>query len=214
MHDTALISGKLFATTYGKESYIVVDIGGMDVNGSLRSFFEELGMKYIVVDLQQHESVDIVIKPGDKLPFDDSSIDLVVSTSCFEHDPCFWITFKEMCRITKENGHIYVNAPMNGCYHGHPGDNWRFFKDAGQSLAYWSGLEYGNIPSYPVKVVESFHILPRNDVWIDFVCIWQRTNIKTSEIKLEDLQIGLLRKELENNNIKCQIQTNKWVLKI
>jgi len=217
MHDTALLAGKFFAKIYGKQSYTVVDIGGLNVNGSLRSFFEELGMKYIVVDMEEHESVNFVIKPGDRLPFEDGSIDLVVSTSCFEHDPCFWITFKEMCRITKQNGYIYVNAPMAGCYHGYPGDNWRFFRDAGQSLAYWSSLEYGNISSYPVKVIETFHISSKRDMWMDFVCIWQRTDVKTVEIKLSNdflSSIGILRKELQNNNISCEIQTESWILKI
>jgi SAM-dependent methyltransferase len=217
MHDTAMLAGKHFAKLYGKESYTVVDIGGLNINGSLRSYFEELGMKYIVVDMEQHNSVDIVVKPGEKLPFEDGSIDLIVSSSCFEHDPCFWITFKEMCRIIKDDGYIYVNAPVNGVYHGHPGDNWRFFRDAGQSLAYWSGLEYGNIPSYPVKVVETFYVMPMSVGWIDFVCIWQRTKDKTFDIVLPNdilFAKGLLRRSLEDNRIACETQTDKWSFKL
>ena len=53
-----------------------------------------------------------------------------VSTSCFEHDPIFWLTFKEIARVTKVDGFVYVNAPSNEVYHGYPGDNWRFYKDA------------------------------------------------------------------------------------
>jgi hypothetical protein len=40
MHETALISGKSFAETYGKKNYTVVDIGGLDINGSLRKYFK------------------------------------------------------------------------------------------------------------------------------------------------------------------------------
>jgi hypothetical protein len=50
MHESALISGKAFAEVYGKEGNIVVDIGGLNVNGSLRKFFEDLKMKYICID--------------------------------------------------------------------------------------------------------------------------------------------------------------------
>jgi SAM-dependent methyltransferase len=201
MHDTSLLSGDLFARTYGKENFVVLDIGGKYVNGSLRRSFVQLGMKYICVDIEADRSVDVVVKPGDNLPFEDGSVDLVVSTSCFEHDPCFWITFKEMCRVTKLGGYIYVNAPSNGPYHGHPGDNWRFYIDAGQALAYWASRQYGNETIFPVKVEETFHILPIRDVWKDFVCIWKRVEETTEIITIPEAvknHVGLLEKELNN----------------
>jgi SAM-dependent methyltransferase len=182
MHDTSLASGAYFALMYGKPGQTVVDVGGLDVNGSLRSYFEKGGMKYINIDIESHPSVDIVVKPGEKLPFDTGSIDLVVSTSCFEHDPCFWLTFREMCRIVKPNGYIYVNAPSDGKYHCHPGDNWRFYSDAGQALAYWASKQMYNEELYYVKVVETFHILKKDSIWTDFVCVWQRCEEKQTEI--------------------------------
>ena len=203
MHDTAMMSGKFFAELYGGENKVVLDVGGKNVNGSLRSFFENLGMKYICLDIEEDSSVDIVIKPGDKLPFEDSSIDLIVSTSCFEHDPCFWLTFKEMSRIIKFGGFIYVNAPTNGVYHTHPGDNWRFYSDAGQALAYWSSYQIANEPVFPVKVVETFHTLPKCDIWIDFVCVWERVDEKQREIIVSNdvsKTIGKLQKALNNDN--------------
>jgi SAM-dependent methyltransferase len=106
MHPTSLISGETFSETYGIQNGLVVDLGGQDVNGSLREFFTSKGMKFICVDMCSHPSVDIVVKPGEKLPFENGSIDLIVSTSCFEHDPCFWLTFKDMCRIIKPDGFI------------------------------------------------------------------------------------------------------------
>ena len=205
MHDTALNSILLFASTYGLKDKVVVDIGGLNVNGSMKNFFIDKGMKYICVDIISHPSVDIVIKPGDKFPFENGSVDLIVSTSCFEHDPCFWITFKEMCRITKLEGFIYVNAPTNGEYHKYPGDNWRFYSDAGQALAYWSGWKNSNEDIFPVKVIETFHILPYNDIWTDFVCIWQRVNEKENDIVVSPTiyeNIGILEKSLNDNNFK------------
>jgi hypothetical protein len=59
MHYTALISGSLFAKLYGKNNQIVVDIGGKNVNGSIRQYFENLGAKYICVDMEEHKSVDV-----------------------------------------------------------------------------------------------------------------------------------------------------------
>jgi SAM-dependent methyltransferase len=210
MHYTALITGRLFAKLYGKQNALVIDIGGFDVNGSLRDGFQEIGMTYKCIDLCQHPSVDIVIQPGQKLPFADGSIDIIVSTSCFEHDPCFWLTFKEMTRVLKMDGYIYVNAPSNGAYHCHPGDNWRFYSDAGQALAYWASYQIANEPIYPVKVVETFHVLPLNDIWIDFVCVWKRVETKETEITISNQSrqnIGILEKNLNDNNV----QTSKII---
>lgn len=182
MHETAMESGTAFAKAYGGPGKTVVDIGGQNVNGSLRSSFESRGMKFICIDMVQHPSVDIVIPPGEKLPFEDGSVDLIVSTSCFEHDPCFWITFREMCRIIKKDGYIYINAPSGGNYHGYPGDNWRFYSDAGQALAFWSGKQLATETVFPVKVIESFHITPSS--WNDWVCIWQRTDVPETSITM------------------------------
>ena len=46
-------------------------------------------MKFVCIDMEADPSVDILVQPGEKLPFEDGSVDLIVSTSCFEHDPCF-----------------------------------------------------------------------------------------------------------------------------
>jgi SAM-dependent methyltransferase len=205
MHDTALMSSTLFANIYGSLNKVVLDIGGKNVNGSLKSFFENLGMKYICIDIEEDVSVDIVVKPGNKLPFDNGSVDLIISVSCFEHDPCFWITFKEMTRITKLGGFIYVNAPTNGMYHRYPGDNWRFYSDAGQALSYWSSFQFSNELVFPVKVIETFHILPKNDIWVDWVCVWERVDEKQTDIVVSDIvsnNIGILEKLLNDNNYK------------
>lgn len=208
MHPTALLSGESFLEIYGGEGKTVIDLGGKDVNGSLRTISEKNATKYICVDMEEHESVDVVVKPGEKLPFEDNSIDLVISTSCFEHDPCFWLTFREITRIIKKDGFIYVNAPTSGQYHGFPGDNWRFYSDAGQALAYWSGFQMGNETVYPVKVLETFNVL--GNVWNDFICVWQRTETKETQITVHSdilKTIGVLEKRINEK----QLQTRKRV---
>ena len=189
MHDTAMMSGALFGRVYGKEGMTVLDVGGLDVNGSLRKPFELLlKIKYTSLDIEEHPSVDVVMKPGDVFPFPDESFDLIVSTSCFEHDPCFWITFREMGRIIKKGG-------------------WRFYSDAGQALAYWSGKTLDG-KSYPVKVEETFHILPPpGGFWIDFVSVWKRVDEKEENIRLSNefkMKYGPLRKALTEANLQTQ----------
>ena len=207
MHYTSLISGRAFTESYGIPNGLVVDIGGRNVNGSLRSFFETKGMKFVCIDMEADASVDIVIPPGDKLPFEDGSVDLIVSTSCFEHDPCFWLTFREMTRIIKPSGYIYINAPTSGPYHTYPGDNWRFYSDAGQALAFWSGKQMSNETIYPVKVVETFNILGQE--WNDFVCVWKRVDIEDKETTItvhnEILNnIGILEQTINNYGLQTR----------
>ena len=202
MHDTSYMAGSLFASIYGHKNFKVLDVGGQDVNGSLREPFERHGMQYISADMVTHPSVDIVMEPGKPFPFENESFDLVISTSCFEHDPCFWMTFRELCRIVKKSGYIYVNAPSNGYYHTYPGDNWRFYSDAGQALSYWSSQTV-NETCWPVKVVETFHVMPKNDIWIDFVCIWKRTEVPETEIvtpKIIRESIGPLQNALHSES--------------
>tara|TARA_Y100000816_G_C25916907_1_gene478171 strand:+ start:84 stop:734 length:651 start_codon:yes stop_codon:yes gene_type:complete len=212
MHDTALISGEQFAAIYGSGGgKTVVDIGGSNYNGTLRAYFESKGNKYICVDIEKDKSVDLIISPGEKIPLENNSIDLVISTSCFEHDPCFWMTFKEMCRIVKRDGYIYVNAPSNGIYHAFPGDNWRFFSDAGQALAYWSGIQMVNEETHPVKVIETFTITPLKDIWEDFVCVWQRCDTKETKITRNKhliKNIGPFEKSLNDRGLKTRKKCN------
>ena len=163
-------------------------------------------MKYVCIDMESDSSVDIIVPPGEKIPFDDGSVDLIVSTSCFEHDPCFWLTFKEMTRIIKPSGFIYINAPTSGPYHNYPGDNWRFYSDAGQALAFWSGKQISDEKIYPVKVVETFTVV--GEVWNDFVCVWKRVDVKEKEIIVHNdiiNSIGILEQTIN----KCGLQTRK-----
>lgn len=89
------------------------------------------GCGYLCVDLGAGPGVDLVLSDPHQLPLAEQSFDMVVSTSCLEHDPMFWLTFLEMCRILRHGGYIYINGP----YHGYPYDHWRFYPDSGMALA-------------------------------------------------------------------------------
>lgn len=171
MHESALLSGHSFLDAYLKAGLVVLDVGGMNVNGSLRQYYESKGIHYISVDQEAHSSVDVVCRSGEPLPFEDNTIDAVVSTSCFEHDPLFWMTFREMCRVVKNHGFIYINAPSAGPYHGYPGDCWRFYQDAAGALVKWSGMEINNT-RYTMRVVEAFH--NKTASWFDYVAVFQK----------------------------------------
>ena len=169
MHDTAFALGKAFLEAYvTQDSPIVVEIGSMDINGSLRVACPH-NAHYIGLDIEHGEGVDFVIKPNEPLPIRAGYADIVISTSQFEHDPRFWKTFLELCRITREGGLIYINTPSNGNFHSYPIDAWRFYPDAGKTFADWAG-ENG----HRMELIESFTANRVTDQWNDYVCVFSK----------------------------------------
>lgn len=168
MHDTALSHGKLFFDTYADKStrLSIVDIGAQDVNGSLRQV-APASHEYIGLDFVEGKGVDIVIDDPYKLPLEDNSVDICVSSSCFEHSDFFWLSFLEVIRILKPDGLFYLNAPSNGMYHRYPVDSWRFYPDSGFSLNKWARRN-----GYSSLLLESFIGTQGKDMWNDFVAVF------------------------------------------
>ena len=170
MHASALDYGKRFFDIHAQARFRrVLDIGSLDINGSLRSVCPA-HLAYTGIDLSPGNGVDVVLCDPYVYPFPDGHFDMIVSTSCFEHDPLFWITFLECARVLAPGGVFYINAPSNGFYHGHPFDHWRFFPDAGLALQQWakrSGIE--------IDLLESFtgdrH---PGEFWNDFVMVFRK----------------------------------------
>ena len=101
MHPSAYKHARQFREAFLSESLEglkVLDIGSLDLNGSMAPIFDTAD--YIGIDICDGPNVHIKAEARD-IPFKDSYFDVSISSSCFEHDPCFWMTFKEMTRITK-----------------------------------------------------------------------------------------------------------------
>ena len=172
MHDTAFQIGALAMNIYADlRTAAILEIGSQDVNGSLREHALP-STNYVGVDLEEGSGVDVVAEVGKALPLSDETFDLVLASSVFEHDPCFWNTFLEMCRVTKEGGYIYVNAPSNGVVHRYPMDNWRFYPDSGRALVQWATAQ-----GYAVTLVESFIADRDQHMWNDFVAVFRKGRI-------------------------------------
>ena len=143
MHESAIDNAQKFATKYlgdSTETKNILDIGSLNLNGSLRKVFKKDKWKYTGIDIQKGRGVDIQLKDPYTYPFEDSSFDAVVSSSCFEHCEMFWLAFNEMVRVTKDGGHIYLNAPFKDGMHREPVDCWRFLPDGMKALAKWNPL--------------------------------------------------------------------------
>jgi SAM-dependent methyltransferase len=148
MHLSAMNNCKSFFQTYAEffpsdKSTKVVEIGSQDVNGSLRSVAPD-AFDYIGVDFQAAKGVDVVLTDPYSLPFASESVDMVLSSSCFEHSEMFWLVLLEIMRVLKPRGLFYLNVPSAGSFHRYPVDCWRFYPDSGRALVQWSKRSGGN----------------------------------------------------------------------
>ena len=178
MHPTALQNGKLFFETYSKyfdskKSVKVIEIGSQDVNGSIRSFCPQ-EFEYIGLDFVAGKGVDFILTDPYKLPLDDDSVDMIVSSSCFEHSEMFWVLFLEIARVLKPGGLFYLNVPSNGMFHRYPVDCWRFYPDSGNALVTWAKRN-----NYNISLVESFINLQQGEYssdchWNDYVAVFSK----------------------------------------
>ena len=171
MHSSALESFLDFQSTYlnplkSKNSIKIAEIGSYNYNSGIKkNILNEF--KYIGVDIQKGPNVDIVLNNPYKFPFEDNSIDFIISISVFEHTEFFWLTYLEILRVLKPDGLFFLNAPSNGKYHRYSTDNWRFYPDSSISLAKW-----GKKNNYNPQVLEHYtNQVMGLDIWNDNVSV-------------------------------------------
>ena len=164
MHPTAMKNANIFVSKYltTDETLTVLDIGGANVNGTLRDIFVAKGHTYTSLDIREAEGVDIVANPQERYPIQDDTFNVVVSTSMMEHDQAFWITFNEMVRVVKPNGYIYLCVPSRGNHHWDR-DCWRFLQDAYPALEKWNK-----------QVILVEHYIDSHGHWGDNIGVFQK----------------------------------------
>ena len=130
---------------------------GLDLESACRPHgpLKPNGQGYVDERISHRYNIDFTIGDNGRIPVKDDSIDVILSTSCFEHDEKFYVTIKEMIRVLKHGGMIYLNVPSNGPYHGFPGDYYRFKKGAYEHIEQWCSA------------------LQLRDTWIDLTDTWQ-----------------------------------------
>jgi SAM-dependent methyltransferase len=178
MHLSAHLTGELFFQTYTyiRVPDIIVEIGAAGPHPVLRTF-APAGARYIGVDMVEDKNVDIVVTDPYVLPFADNSVDVVVSSSCFEHSEFFWLVFNEVMRVLKPNGIFYLNVPSNGNFHRFPVDCWRFYPDSAKALCKWA-----NRSGYNSTVLESFTTdQTSKDIWNDFIAVFLKNSDHVSD---------------------------------
>lgn len=125
MHAEAMAWVQRYATT---RPVSVLDLGGRDVNGTVRHLFPNATI-YRVVDILPGEDVDVVADAADWEP--DQQYDTVLSAECFEHT----VRWPEICvtafKACKPGGRLILtmagpgrpeHSAIDGEFRLHPGE--------------------------------------------------------------------------------------------
>jgi len=89
----------------------VLEVGSLDINGSMRSFFSECD--YLGIDVGEGQGVDLIVQ-GQEYDAPDESYDVCASGECFEHNPYWAETFSNMVRMCKSGGLVLFTCATTG----------------------------------------------------------------------------------------------------
>lgn len=113
----------------------VLEIGSLDINGSVRAFFDNC--QYIGLDVGPGPGVDVVCG-GQEYAAKDASFDVVCSFEAMEHNPYWKETFANMIRLVKPGGLIVMTCAT----HGRPEHGTSRSKPADSPLTAEIGWDY------------------------------------------------------------------------
>ena len=120
-----------------KSPGMVLDVGSLDINGSVREFFLD-AKEYVGIDMMAGNGVDKVMEAHDILQvWKKETFDTVLCLEMLEHDSEFWITVDNIRNVVKKGGLLVVTTPTFGFpLHRYPKDYFRFGEDAYKEIIF------------------------------------------------------------------------------
>lgn len=115
----------------------VIEVGSLDVNGSLRTLMESYNPKeYVGVDIVDGSGVDIICNAETLIDkFGENSFDVVISTELLEHVGNWRKVISNIKGVCKGEGIILITTRSRGVpYHGYPNDFWRYETEDMESI--------------------------------------------------------------------------------
>ena len=89
----------------------VLEVGSLDINGSIRSLFSSCD--YTGIDVGEGPGVDRVIA-GQLADYPTGHFDVTISCECLEHNPWWRETLANMLRMTREGGLVIMTCAGPG----------------------------------------------------------------------------------------------------
>lgn len=126
---TCIDFGKAHLTEDDIKGKSVIEVGSLDVNGSLRQVAVPFGpSSYIGVDIQTGCGVDQVCKIEDLIrTFGRERFDVVLCTEVLEHVKDWRDAIHNLKEVLKPGGLLLITTRSRGKeYHGYPFDFWRY----------------------------------------------------------------------------------------
>jgi len=117
----------------------ILDVGSMDVNGTVRDLFGS--RHYTGVDHEEGPGVDLVMSSHELTEmFDAGSFDLVLCLEMLEHDPNPWVTCRQIAAVTAPGGTLVLTTRAPGFPEHNRPDLWRFMRDGIRAMLDGAGL--------------------------------------------------------------------------
>lgn len=129
MHHSVMVFGIEVLTAVDVHGKSVVEVGSMDVNGSLRAHVLALGpTSYVGVDFMAGPGVDVICDASCLEPrFGKNVFDVVISTEMLEHAEDWRGAVLAMKSVLRAGGILLITARGPGFpLHGYPHDWHRF----------------------------------------------------------------------------------------
>ncbi|MEO8736782.1 MAG: class I SAM-dependent methyltransferase [Edaphobacter sp.] len=135
-HEFVALTKSLFP--HGFSGRKVLEIGSLDINGTVRGFFSNCD--YTGLDVAAGPGVDVVCE-GQKYDAPDASFDVVICCEVMEHNP-YWVeTFNNMIRLLKPGGLMIMSCatpwrPEHGTSRSNPNNSpltidkgWEYYRN-------------------------------------------------------------------------------------
>lgn len=132
MHESVMKFGHDHLTPEMVKGKRVLEVGSMNVNGSLRTYIEAMcPLQYLGIDLQKGDGVDWEVDFCSLTPVQAKELfgefDLIVSTEMLEHAEHWRAAINNMKAVLKPRGWLLLTTRGVGFpRHGYPSDYWRF----------------------------------------------------------------------------------------